>query len=89
MHLMIFQTDSCKKSATPPVIRSPGQGQHHMQGIFDICKAYGKSVGIFCDNTAQAEAYRAMGANFLWMCTDDQLVRAGLRAIIAPLANGT
>ncbi|MBQ9748656.1 MAG: hypothetical protein IJV98_07720 [Clostridia bacterium] len=60
-----------------------------VQTVFDICKAYGKSVGIFCDNTAQAEAYRAMGANFLWMCTDDQLVRAGLRAIIAPLANGT
>lgn len=60
--------------------------QSAVKKIFDICVAKGKSVGIFCDNTAQAEKYRAMGANFMWMCTDDQIVKAGLRSIIAPLA---
>ena len=60
--------------------------QAAVKQIFDICLARGKSVGIFCDCPAQAEKYRAMGANFLWMCTDDQIVKAGLRAMIAPLA---
>jgi 4-hydroxy-2-oxoheptanedioate aldolase len=60
--------------------------QAAVKEVFDICLKRNKSVGIFCDNTAQAEKYRAMGANFLWMCTDDQIVKAGLRAIIAPLA---
>ena len=54
--------------------------------IFDICISRKKSVGIFCDSTEQARKYREMGANFMWMCTDDQIVRAGLRAVIAPLA---
>lgn len=62
--------------------------QAAVQQIFDICADWGKSVGIFCDTTAQAEKYRAMGANFMWMCTDDQIVKAGLRSIIAPLAEG-
>ena len=58
-----------------------------VQEIFDICNARNQSVGIFCDSTEQAKKYRAMGANFMWMCTDDQIVRAGLRSIIAPLSN--
>jgi len=60
--------------------------QEAVKEVLDICLARGKSVGIFCDTTAQAEKYRAMGANFMWVCTDDQLLRAGLRAIVAPLA---
>ena len=52
---------------------------------FDICNEKKKSVGIFCDSAAQAEKYRKMGANFLWVCTDDQIVKAGLNALIAPL----
>lgn len=57
-----------------------------VQNIFDICRARGKSVGIFCDGPAPAEKYIGMGANFLWMCTDDQIVKAGLRAMISPIA---
>ena len=60
--------------------------QAMVKKIFDICIEKGANVGIFCDNTAQAEKYSAMGANFLWMCTDDQLVKAGLNAILAPMA---
>ena len=56
-----------------------------IQKIFDICIERGKSVGIFCDTTAQAKRYREMGANFMWMCCDDQLVLHGLRGIIKPM----
>ena len=62
------------------------QFQSAVQKIFDICLARGKSVGIFCDSTEQARKYRKMGANFMWICTDDQIVKAGLRSVIAPLA---
>ena len=61
--------------------------QAMVQKIFDICKAKNANVGIFCDNTAQAQKYRAMGANFLWMCTDDQLIKAALNAILKPMAD--
>ena len=59
--------------------------QNAVKNIFDICLSRKKSVGIFCDNTAQAVKYREMGSNFMWMCTDDQIVKAGMRAIIEPL----
>ena len=38
--------------------------------IFDICKKYDKSCGIFCDDEEKAKIYRKMGANVLWMATD-------------------
>ena len=59
--------------------------QAAVKQIFDICNEKKKSVGIFCDSAAQAEKYRKMGANFLWVCTDDQIVKAGLNALVAPL----
>ncbi|MBE6666612.1 MAG: hypothetical protein E7603_10465 [Ruminococcaceae bacterium] len=61
------------------------QFQAAVQKVFDICLARGKSVGIFCDSMEQARKYRQMGANFMWICTDDQILKAGLRAVIAPL----
>ena len=54
--------------------------------IFDICKEKGVSYGIFCDSKAQAEKWRRAGANFLWMCTDDQLILTGMRAHLKPIA---
>ena len=56
-----------------------------VQKVFDICIERGKSVGIFCDNTEQAKRWRECGANFMWMCCDDQLVLYGLRSIIKPM----
>ena len=61
--------------------------QDAVKKIFDICLSRKKSVGIFCDNPTQALKYREMGANFMWMCTDDQIVKAGMRAMIEPLKN--
>ncbi|MBQ9116576.1 MAG: hypothetical protein IJY04_06090 [Clostridia bacterium] len=56
-----------------------------VQRVFDICIQRGKSVGIFCDNTEQAKRWRQCGANFMWMCCDDQLILFGLRSIIKPM----
>ncbi|MBQ8510668.1 MAG: hypothetical protein IJ493_12245 [Clostridia bacterium] len=53
--------------------------------VFDICIGRGKSVGIFCDDNVQAKRWRELGANFMWMCCDDQLIRAGLRTLIKPM----
>ena len=41
-----------------------------IQEVFDICKKYDKSCGIFCDDEEKAKIYRKMGANVLWMATD-------------------
>jgi 2-keto-3-deoxy-L-rhamnonate aldolase RhmA len=60
--------------------------QSAVKEIFDICISRKKSVGIFCDGPVQAKKYIEMGANFLWMCTDDQIVKAGLRTMIQPIA---
>lgn len=55
--------------------------------VFDLCIARGKSVGIFCDNAEQARKWRREGANFLWMCTDEQLMLCGLRTILKPMTD--
>lgn len=60
--------------------------QSAVKEIFDICLARKKSVGIFCDGPVQAQKYIDMGANFMWMCTDDQVVKAGLKALVAPIS---
>ena len=57
-----------------------------VQKIFDICRARKKSVGTFCDGPVPAKKYIDMGANFMWVCTDDQVVKAGMRALIAPIS---
>ena len=38
--------------------------------VFDICKEYGKSVGIYCNNAEEASAYLKMGANIIWLASD-------------------
>ena len=54
---------------TPCDIASP-EMISAIQEVFDVCKKYGKSCGIFCDNETLAKKYREMGANVLWMATD-------------------
>ena len=54
--------------------------------IFDICSSRGISYGIFCDSKEQAMKWRSEGANFLWICTDEQLILSGMRSQIKPLA---
>ena len=45
--------------------------------IFDICKKYNKSCGIFCNDAADAKHYRDMGANVLWTASDIQFYMRG------------
>ncbi len=56
-----------------------------IQKIFDICRSYQKSCGIFCNHAADAERFRAMGANVLWTGTDGQMIGMGLRNTLASL----
>jgi 2-keto-3-deoxy-L-rhamnonate aldolase RhmA len=53
-----------------------------VQEVFDICKKYNKSCGIFCDNETLAKKYRDMGANVLWMAVDRDYYMRGLNAMI-------
>ena len=53
-----------------------------VQKIFDVSKAYNKSVGIFCDDENAAKFYRDMGANFLWMSIDREYFLRGLKCFI-------
>lgn len=45
--------------------------------VFDIAKKYGKSVGIFCDDENKAQLFRSMGANVLWVATDNNFFMRG------------
>lgn len=49
----------------------------HIQRVFDICKSYGKSCGIFCNTIERAELYRSMGANVLWCFYDMMCFKKG------------
>lgn len=53
-----------------------------IQEVFDICKKYKKSCGIFCDNEVLAKKYRAMGANVLWMAVDRDYYMRGFNEMI-------
>ena len=53
-----------------------------IQKVFDICKVYNKSCGIFCDDEVLATKYRKMGANVLWMATDRDYFLRGLNAYL-------
>ena len=61
---------------TPKQIGSPVMLEA-IQKVFDICNAYGKSCGIFCDNEVLAQKYRDMGCNVLWTATDKDFFMRG------------
>ena len=58
-----------------------------VERVFDVCKRSGVSYGIFCDGREQAEKWRDEGANFLWICTEEQLIKAAMKQEIKPLAD--
>ncbi len=71
---------------TPGNIGSP-EMINAMQQIFDICKKYNKSVGIYCDNEEKAAMYRNMGANILWMATDKDYFLRGYNTLLDNIKN--
>ena len=66
---------------TPCDIKSP-EMTSAIQQVFDICKKYGKSTGIFCDDEELAKKHRKMGANVLWMATDRDYFVRGVNAFL-------
>ena len=56
-----------------------------VQKVFDICRQYNKSCGIFCDDEVLAKTYREMGANVLWACTDVNFFMRGYNQVFDAL----
>jgi len=62
---------------TPQDIRS-GAVLDAIRRTVGICADHGKSVGIYCNNAADAADYLKMGANIFWMGTDRGFYVEGL-----------
>lgn len=71
---------------TPCDIASP-EMISAIQEVFDTCKKYNKSCGIFCDNEELAAKYKKMGANVLWMATDRDYFLRGFNAFLDGVKN--
>lgn len=61
---------------TPFECRSAAM-ENACQTIFDICKKYNKSCGIFCNDADDARHYQNKGANVLWTASDIQYYMRG------------
>ena len=57
-----------------------------VQKVFDICKKYNKSCGIFCDDEILSKKYKDMGANVFWACTDNVFFLRGFNQVFDALA---
>ena len=55
------------------------------QTIFDICRKYNKSCGIFCNDAADAKHYQAKGANVFWTASDIQYYMRGFAETMTEL----
>lgn len=56
------------------------------QKVFDICKGYNMSCGIYCDDEILSKTYRDMGANVLWTCLDHVFFLRGYNQVFDALA---
>jgi 2-keto-3-deoxy-L-rhamnonate aldolase RhmA len=43
-----------------------------------ICRDFGLSCGIYCDNLAVADRWRAAGMNILWVASELDLLDLGI-----------
>ncbi|MBR2860352.1 MAG: hypothetical protein IKB86_00710 [Clostridia bacterium] len=84
--IIIGPYDMSVMIGTPTDIRSEPMIKA-IQQVFDICKKYKKSCGIFCDNEVLAEKYSSMGANVLWMGTDKDYYLRGLNSFLDGVKN--
>ena len=74
--VMIGPYDLSVMVGTPLDIHSDKMNKA-VKEIFDISNSYGKSCGIFCDDGAAAEKFRAMGCNVLWTGADTGFLMRG------------
>ena len=44
--------------------------QEYFKKVFDVCKSYKKSCGIYCNDEKAAEVYKKLGAEVLWFSMD-------------------
>ena len=47
-----------------------GEMVSSIKQVFSICKDFGKSAGIYCNNAEEASAHINMGANIVWLTSD-------------------
>lgn len=83
--IMIGPYDMSVMLGTPFNIKSDVMHKA-IQEVFDICKNYGKSCGIFCDDELLSQKYRDMGANVLWACTDNVFFLRGYNQVFDVLS---
>ena len=83
--IIVGPYDMSAMVGTPQNITSPIM-MESIQKVFDICKKYGKSTGIFCDNEEKAALFRKMGANVLWVATDKDFFLRGFNQMIDAVA---
>ena len=83
--IVIGPYDMSVMLGTPFQIRSDVM-KKAVQTVFDICKKYQKSCGIFCDDEILSKTYRDMGANVLWACTDNVFFLRGYNQVFDALS---
>ena len=83
--IIIGPYDMSAMVGTPQNITSPIMLES-IQKVFDICRAHGKSCGIFCDDEVKAQLFRDMGANVLWVGTDGVFFGRGYGEIMNKVA---
>ena len=44
--------------------------QKWFKKVFDVCKSYKKSCGIYCNDANAAEIYKKLGAEVFWFSMD-------------------
>lgn len=82
--VIIGPNDMSVMSGTPNETKSDIMN-HNIQKVFDICKQYDKSCGVFCNDKADSIYYRNMGANVLWTASDGQFFMRGFEETICDL----
>ena len=83
--IIIGPYDMSVMLGTPFQIRSDVM-VNAVQKVFDICNEHEMSCGIFCDDEVLSKAYREMGANVLWACTDSVFFFRGYNEIFNALS---
>ena len=75
-------SDPLKKGYHLEMLFKSEKMREAIKTVFDICKKYDKSCGIFCDDEELAKKYRSWGANVLWMATDRDYFLRGMNAFL-------
>ncbi len=84
--IIIGPNDLSVMLGTPFDCKSPVM-EEAVQQVFDICKKYNKSCGIFCNDAADAKHYQGMGANVLWTASDIQFYMRGFAETMQEIKN--